>query len=50
VFRWISTSAGTRGLDIIAAGYPKSEAIPCNSTAPVDGVEETATIGANELE
>ena len=30
-----------KGLDIFAEGYPKSEAIPCDSTATVDGIEET---------
>lgn len=32
-----------KGLDIFAEGYPKSEAIPCDSAAPVDGIEETVT-------
>jgi hypothetical protein len=41
--------AGDQGLDIFAAGYPRSEAITCDSTAPVDGVEETVTAGANAL-
>jgi probable HAF family extracellular repeat protein len=34
---------GDKGLDIFADGYPKSEPIPCDSTATVDGVEETVT-------
>ena len=34
---------GDKGLDIFAEGYPKSEAIPCDSTATVDGIEETVT-------
>jgi probable HAF family extracellular repeat protein len=34
---------GDKGLDIFADGYPKSEAIPCDSTATVDGIEETVT-------
>src|SRR5215210_5316715 len=34
---------GDEGLDIFADGYPKSEAIPCDSTATVDGIEETVT-------
>ena len=32
-----------QGLDILATGYPKSETIPCNSTAPVDAIEETVS-------
>jgi probable HAF family extracellular repeat protein len=32
-----------QGLDIFAAGYPKSETIPCNSTTPVDSIEETVS-------
>lgn len=31
---------GDFGMDIIAAGYPKSQAIPCEEGAPVDPVEE----------
>ena len=34
---------GDKGLDIFETGYPKSEAIPCDSAATVDGVEETLT-------
>jgi hypothetical protein len=37
------------GLNILAAGYPKSEQIACDSTALVDGVEETLTAGASTL-
>jgi hypothetical protein len=33
-----------QGHDILATGYPKSETIPCNSTAPVDAIEETSSI------
>ena len=32
-----------RGLDIFATGYPKSEPIPCDSTDPVDAIEETVS-------
>ena len=32
---------GDKGLNIFATGYPKSEAIACDSTATVDGIEET---------
>jgi probable HAF family extracellular repeat protein len=37
------TLGGNRGLDIFETGYPKSEAIPCDSAATVDGIEETLT-------
>ena len=40
---------GNQGLKILAAGYPKSQSIPCNSTAPVDGIEQTVTPGASPL-
>jgi hypothetical protein len=30
-------------LKSLASGYLKSEAMPCDSTATVDGIEETAT-------
>ena len=40
---------GDQGLNIFAAGYPKSEVLACNSTDPVDGVEETVTAGGSSL-
>lgn len=40
---------GDQGLSIFAAGYPKSETIACDSTAPVDGVEETVSAGSTGL-
>jgi outer membrane protein assembly factor BamB len=40
---------GFRGLDIFDLGYPKSQTIPCNSTDPVNGIEETVTAGASGL-
>ena len=40
---------GFRGLDIFDVGYPKSQTILCNSTAPVDGIEETVTADASGL-
>jgi VCBS repeat-containing protein len=39
--------AGDQGLNIFAATYPKSEKIACDSNAPVDGIEETATPSDN---
>jgi hypothetical protein len=32
-----------QGLGIFVTGYPKSETIPCNSTAPVDSIEVTVS-------
>ena len=32
---------GNQGLGIFEPGYPKSQLIPCNSTVPVNGIEET---------
>lgn len=40
---------GDQGLAIFAAGYPKSQQVACDSTAPVDGVEETVTAGGSSL-
>ena len=40
---------GDQGLNIFAAGYPKSEAIVCDSSALVDGIEETVTANASAL-
>jgi hypothetical protein len=40
---------GDQGLAIFAAGYPKSQQVACDSTAPVDGVEETITAGGSSL-
>jgi uncharacterized protein len=40
---------GSQGLSIFDAGYPKSEAIACNSTDPVSGIEETETAGSSSL-
>jgi hypothetical protein len=40
---------GDQGVDIFAAGYPRSETIPCSQIALVDGVEETVTAGSSSL-
>ncbi len=40
---------GNRGLNILAAGYPKWKQIACDPTAPEDGVEETSTAGNSSL-
>jgi uncharacterized delta-60 repeat protein len=40
---------GDQGLDVFADGYPRSQQIACDSSAPVDGVEETLTAGRSSL-
>jgi hypothetical protein len=40
---------GDHGLDIFATGHPQSRAIACNTSAPIDGVEETVTAGSSSL-
>ncbi|MGH2676164.1 MAG: PxKF domain-containing protein [Actinomycetota bacterium] len=40
---------GDQGLDIFETGYPRSQQIACDSTAPVDGIEETVTAGGSSL-
>ncbi len=41
--------SGYQGLDILAAGYPRSQQIACSSTDLVDGIEETSSAGASSL-
>jgi alpha-tubulin suppressor-like RCC1 family protein len=41
--------AGDRGLAIFADGYPTSQAITCDTSAPLGNVEETVTAGASTL-
>jgi hypothetical protein len=36
---------GDQGLAVFAAGYPRSQQVACDSSAPVDGVEEPLTAG-----
>ncbi len=40
---------GDRGLDVLADGYPRSVAIPCDSSADHDAIEQTATPGSSAL-
>jgi hypothetical protein len=40
---------GFRGLDIFAAGYPRSERIACGSSTEVEGVEPTLPPGSSGL-
>ncbi|MBI1885447.1 MAG: LamG domain-containing protein, partial [Chloroflexi bacterium] len=37
---------GDYGLDILASAYPKWREIDCDTSAPVDGIEETVSAGA----
>jgi len=41
--------SGNHGLNILAAGSPKSERIACDSSLPVDGIEEMVTVEASGL-
>ncbi len=40
---------GDRGLDIVAAGYPKSQGVECSDSAPADVIELTVTAGNSSL-
>jgi hypothetical protein len=40
---------GYRGLDIFAAGFPKSSPMACGSSAMEDGIEQTVTAGNSGL-
>jgi hypothetical protein len=40
---------GDRGLDVFAAGYPRSQEIACDTSLEVDGIEETVTAGGSSL-
>jgi len=44
------TLGGDHGLDVFADGYPKSEAIECDSQAEVNGVDQTVNAGASSLQ
>jgi hypothetical protein len=41
--------AGNQGLDILAAGYPKTQSISCSSTTPIGAIEEADTAGNSGL-
>jgi hypothetical protein len=41
--------SGNQGLNILAAGYPKSQPITCASGAPTDDIEQTVTAGNSSL-
>jgi uncharacterized protein len=40
---------GDKGLDILAAGYPASQAVACGSTSPTSDLEEVVTAGSSGL-
>ena len=40
---------GDMGLDILAPGYPRSQAVDCAANALVDGIESTVTPGSSAL-
>jgi hypothetical protein len=40
---------GDQGLNILAAGYPRSQVIACTLTEPVDAIEETVAAGGSSL-
>jgi uncharacterized protein YjbI with pentapeptide repeats len=40
---------GDQGLNIFAAGYPKSQQIACDSSSPLDDVEQTVAAGSSSL-
>ena len=40
---------GDQGLDVFAAGYPVSHGVDCNTSAPVDTVEQTVAAGGSSL-
>jgi hypothetical protein len=41
--------SGDKGLAIFDAGYPASQQIQCDTTAPLDAVEETLTAGSSTI-
>lgn len=40
---------GNQGLDIFLSGYPISRQIACDSSAPLDNIEQTVTAGGSSL-
>ena len=41
--------SGDQGLDVFAAGHPVSYGVDCNTSAPLDTVEQTVTAGGSSL-
>ena len=40
---------GYQGVSIFEIDYPKSQTVPCDSTAPVDGIDQTVSAGSSSL-
>lgn len=40
---------GNRGLAVFDPGYPASQQVQCDTSAPLDAIEETTTAGASSL-
>ena len=40
---------GYRGMSIFETDYPKSQIVPCDSTSPVDGIDQTVAPGSSVL-
>jgi hypothetical protein len=40
---------GNKGLDIFWSGYPASQNVPCDGSAPIDPIEQTVTAGQSSL-
>lgn len=40
---------GNRGLNVFATGFPKSQVVACDSSAQVDGIDQTVSPGAATL-
>lgn len=40
---------GNQGLVVLAAGYPKSQTVACDTAATVDGIEQTASANSSGL-
>jgi hypothetical protein len=45
----IFSLGGNQGLNIFTSGYPKSQTIACDASAPADGIESTVTAGGSSL-
>ena len=41
--------SGNQGLNVFAAGYPKTKMISCNDSSPLDDIETTVTAGGSSL-
>ena len=41
--------AGDKGLDVVQIGFPTSEQMYCDTTAPPDDIETTASAGGSTL-